>query len=135
MSSMSFVRKAALGLGIVTLLGLGYFSMSVALNDVSKPQTSVYQETYEQISKRSALHAQVMHAYVPCAVNRAIWTKSAMRSEDCLTEVMANLDSLGLPRDALFGIEQEIRKGERAVHEKQGWVIRSPKQNPAQASE
>lgn len=127
MNSMSFGRKIVLGVGVLVLTGFGYLTISDSVKEVTRPRISVYAATYEQIAKRSAFHRQVIQAYSACALNAPTWDKNALRSEDCLSRVMIDLDGQGLPREALFGIEQEIRKGERAINEREFYAARPQK--------
>lgn len=65
-----------------------------------------------------------MKVYGGCRDGGGTWAhKFDVIAHDCLTKTMREMDKLNLPRADLFGIEQDIRKGEWEISER---IINTP---------
>lgn len=114
-----FIPIALLAAGAV-----GITLLIINANLAMKAPARPYQDLYAKIASISPLHQQVLGVYTECRGLRGTWSqKFDVIAHDCLTTTMRKMDKLNLPRAELFGIEQDIRKGEWELSER---IINTP---------
>ena len=114
-----FLPIALLVAGALAML-LFIFTTSSLLKMPSSP----YQALYVKLAEKSTLHQQTLSIYAQCRGLKGTWAnKMDVIAHDCLTTTMRQMDKLNLPRADLFGIEQDIRKGEWEISER---IINTP---------